>query len=202
MLKYLCTINLGKSAKKPSSRQDPECRDVPQSVQCREHISYLSGNFMCTDGTLLHHIITPPDSFCLWLELAVEDLSTSPSAIFLLMYALLTALATSWHPLLNISFSSKATAILWISWAIPNPKQKLIKATSEHYQIISILFHNTDAVSFYWKKKKGGRRGGDKRECFFFQPSWDLFCRKYQNWEDFSSARGQNLWLVCSNVNI
>lgn len=39
--------------------------------------------------------LAPPDFFRLWLGLAVEDLCTSPSALSLLMYGLLTALAMS-----------------------------------------------------------------------------------------------------------
>lgn len=54
------------SAEKPSCHQGPKSRDVLKSFQCREHISYLSGDFLCTDGTYPYHIIeisSSPDSF-------------------------------------------------------------------------------------------------------------------------------------------
>lgn len=55
---------------------------------------------------------------------------------------------------LQLSISNKTPVISWTHWAILKPeegceKESFMKVNSEHYPIISMLFHNTDGFTFY-----------------------------------------------------
>ena len=76
----------------------------------------------------------------------------------LLICALLTLTSQGHQSSLQLSFSNKTPVIWWTHWAILKPEEGsrkggFMKATSEHYPIISMLFHNTDGFTFYWERE-------------------------------------------------
>lgn len=118
-----------------------------------------------------------------------STVSTSSSLLSLLMYELLTAWARSWQSMLAHFFLQQSHENLMdFTSNIKSQAKSFIRATSEYYQIISILFHNTNGVSFYWKKK---------RESMFSIPLGNYVIENIKTEKTSPVPPGQNLWLVC-----
>lgn len=106
-----------------------------------------------TKGTQYSEAIPSSSSSSPFLPLGLQSSRWS-----LMTCMLLTCTSEGYQTVLQLSTCNKARVIWWTHGAIlilEEGKERggFMKATSEHYPIISMLFHNTNGFTFYWERE-------------------------------------------------